>query len=328
MSAHFWSIHVAHAPEKRAHPFPALATGLIILCWLLSAGVYIAAKWVAAELPPWTLAFWRPFLAALTLLPVVWTHRHDMLALARARFLEIVLVGGIGLCLSQGFIYTGLRYTSAVNAGLIMALMPILTMILARFLLGEAMGAWQWIGSLVALLGMVVIVARGDLASLASLGLNVGELWIVASAVCFAVYSVLLKRAKFALEPLPLLQLLLCAASLVALPLYMLEFATGSRAHLDTAGVLALIYVAVPGGALMYYLFNWSIGALGAAKAGIFLYLQTVFVAILAWLLLGERLYLYHAEGAALIAVGVLLVTALKPRAVPQPTSLAPQGGR
>lgn len=328
MSAHFWSIHVAHAREKQEHPFPAIATGIVTLCWLLSAGVYIAAKWVAVELPPWTLAFWRPFLAALILLPVVWRHRHDMLALGRVRFPEVLLVGGIGLCLSQGFIYTGLQYTTAVNAGLIMALMPILTMILAQFLLGESMGVWQWIGSLIALLGMVVIVARGDLGALVSLGLNVGELWVVASAACFAVYSVLLKRAKFALEPLPLLQLLLCAASLVALPLYVVELATGSRAHLDTAGVLALIYVAAPGGALMYYLFNWSVGALGASTAGIFLYLQTVFVAVLAWLLLGERLYLYHAEGGALIAVGVLLVTALKPHAAPQPAGLAQQSGR
>ena len=39
------------------------------LCWLLSAGVYIAAKWVAPEMPPWTLCFWRVFLAALVLLP-------------------------------------------------------------------------------------------------------------------------------------------------------------------------------------------------------------------------------------------------------------------
>jgi drug/metabolite transporter (DMT)-like permease len=63
----------------------------------------------------------------------------------------------------------------------------------------------------------------------------------------------------------------------------------------------------------MYYLFNWSVQALGAAKAGVLLYLQPVFIALLAYLLLGERLYLYHLGGAALILAGVLLVTMLKP---------------
>ncbi len=335
MTAHLWSIHAAGARSQThpAHAIPGLAVGIVTLCWLLSAGVYIAAKWVAADMPPWTLCFWRVFLAVLILLPIVRSHWRQMRDLLRTRAPELLLIGGTGLCLSQGFIYTGLHTTTAVNAGLIMALMPILTMILARFALGEPMGIFQALGSLVALLGMLVIVARGDLNSLMSLKVNIGELWVVGSAVCFALYSVLLRRAKFDLDPLPLLALLLCAAVLVAFPLYMWEIIEGEHTTLNTSGLLALAYVAAPGGALMYYLFNWSVGALGAAKAGTFLYLQTVFVAVLAYFLLGEQLHFYHLEGAVLIAVGVLAVTLLKPRAVtPHVPSLvsgvAPRGGR
>lgn len=328
MTAHLWSIHAAggEARAEPTHPAPGLAVGIVTLCWLLSAGVYIAAKWAVADMPPWTLGFWRASLAALILLPLVWGHRHQMRETLRTRAAEVLLIGGIGLCLSPGFIYVGLHYTTAVNAGLIMALMPVLTMILARFVLGEAMGIWQALGSLIALGGMVVIVARGDLGALMALQLNVGDIWIVASAVCFAIYSVLLRRAKFTLDPLPLLTLLLCASALVALPLYIWEIIDGERTHLNASGLLALAYVAAPGGALMYYLFNWSVGALGAAKAGVFLYLQTVFVAILAYLLLGERLYLYHFEGAALIAVGVAVVMLLKPRmaTTPAPAAVSP----
>ncbi|MEO8713428.1 MAG: DMT family transporter [Acetobacteraceae bacterium] len=328
MAAHLWSIH-ATSPDARQSPAPAtpgLAVGIVTLCWLLSAGVYIAAKWVAADMPPWTLCFWRVFLAVLILLPIVRSHWRQMRDLLRTRTPAILLIGGTGLCLSQGFIYTGLHYTTAVNAGLIMALMPIFTMILARFVLGEPMGIGQALGSLVAFCGMVVIVARGDLASLMSMKINIGELWIVGSAACFAIYSVLLRRAKFDLDALPLLALLLCAAALVAFPLYMWEIIGGEHTTLNTSGLLALAYVAAPGGALMYYLFNWSVGALGAAKAGVFLYLQTVFVAILAYAVLGEQLYRYHFEGAALIVVGVALVTLLKPRAATtaQVVSLTP----
>ena len=64
----------------------------------------------------------------------------------------------------------------------------------------------------------------------------------------------------------------------------------------------------------MYYLFNWSVESLGAARAGSFLYLQAVFIAVLAWLLLGESLHVYHFAGAALIALGVLLATGLSAR--------------
>ncbi|MGO7509279.1 DMT family transporter [Rhizobium ruizarguesonis] len=69
-----------------------------------------------------------------------------------------------------------------------------------------------------------------------------------------------------------------------------------------------------PGGAVMYYLFNRSIEALGAARAGVLLYIQTIFIAVLAYLILGEQLQRYHLEGAALIIAGLLLIILLKPK--------------
>jgi drug/metabolite transporter (DMT)-like permease len=189
-------------------------------------------------------------------------------------------------------------------------------MILARFALGEPMGLWQGIGSAVAFCGMVVIIVHGDMAALMALDVNPGELWIVAAAICFAIYTVLLKRTKFELERLPLLVILLGAGAVAALPFYVWELLQDERTALTPTGLLALGYAAIPGGALMYYLFNWSVQALGAAKAGVLLYLQPVFIALLAYMLLGERLYLYHLAGAALILTGVLLVTMLKPAPV------------
>jgi drug/metabolite transporter (DMT)-like permease len=96
------------------------------------------------------------------------------------------------------------------------------------------------------------------------------------------------------------------------LPFYLYELVRGELAHLDTRGYLALAYAAIPGGALMYFLYNWSIDALGASKAGAFMYTQMVFIAILAYLILGEQIELYHIAGAGLIILGVVLVTALK----------------
>ena len=74
-------------------------------------------------------------------------------------------------------------------------------MVLARFVLGEPLGIWKALGAVVSLAGMVVIVARGDLAALMRLQFNPGELWIVGSAFCWGLYTVLLMRAaKFGIE--------------------------------------------------------------------------------------------------------------------------------
>lgn len=298
-----------------------LAYATAVFCWFLSAGVYIAAKWVAPEMPSWALCFWRLALACAILLPIVHRHHEPMIALIRSRAAEIVMIGAIGLTLCQGMIYTGLNYTDATTAGIIMALSPIMTMVLARFVLGEPLGLAKALGALLALTGMVVIVARGELSALLRLQFNPGELWIVGSAFCWGLYTVLLRRSKFGIELLPLVVLLLGAGALAALPFYLWELASGERSALHADGLLALAYVAGPGGALMYYLYNRSVEALGASRASMLLYLQTVFVAGLAYLILGERLHDYDLAGAAFIIAGLLLATAIKPRPRSEPAS-------
>lgn len=315
MAIHVLAVHRdTGGTEQAAGNSLAGAYSVAVLCWLLSAGVYIAAKWVSSEMPPWALCFWRVLIACAILLPIVHRHFGDMVALVRARALELLAIGGMGLAICQGMIFVGLEHADATTAGIIIALIPIITMILARLILAEPMGIWQAIGSMLAFLGIVVIIVKGSPAALMHLDLNPGELWIVAGAFFFSLYTVLLRRAKFDLEHLPLLVLLLGAAVLTALPFYLFELALDERSTLNGSGLIALAYVAIPGGALMYYLFNRSIEALGASRAGVFLYIQTIFIAVLAYLILGEQLQSYHLEGAALIIAGLLLTILLKPK--------------
>ena len=307
---------IAHqAAQPAVGPISSL-TGYpaAILCWLLSAGVYIAAKWVAPEMPPWGLCFWRLTLACAILLPIVHHHHDAMIGLLRTRALEVVAVGAIGLTLCQGMIYHGLNDTDATTAGIIMALSPVMTMVLARFVLGEPLGLWKSLGALVALAGMIFIVAHGNLTALLQLKFNAGELWIVGSAFCWGLYTVLLRRAKFGIELLPMVVLLLGAGALVALPFHLWELFNDERSAMNVHSVLALAYLAGPGGALMYYLYNKSVETLGASRASMLLYLQTVFVAMLAYLLLGEELHDYDLVGAAFIVAGIVLATVVKPR--------------
>src|ERR1700754_3157443 len=121
MAFHIMAIPDGKIASAPATPLPT-AYAIATLGWLLSAGVYIAAKWVAPEMPPWGLCFWRLILACAILLPIVHRHHDAMIALVRSRALEIVAVGAIGLTLCQGMIYHGLNDTDATTAGIIMAL--------------------------------------------------------------------------------------------------------------------------------------------------------------------------------------------------------------
>ncbi|MBX5045984.1 DMT family transporter [Rhizobium lentis] len=314
MAIHVLAVHRdTVGTEQAAGGSLAGAYSVGVFCWLLSAGVYIAAKWVSSEMPPWALCFWRVLIAWVILMPIVHRYFGAMVTLVRDRGLELLAIGGMGLAICQGLIFVGLEHADATTAGIIIALIPIITMVLARFILAEPMGRWQVIGSIVAFLGIVVIIVKGSPAALLRLDPNPGELWIVAGAFCFSLYTVLLRRAKFDLNRLALLVLLLGAAVLTALPFYLFELVSDERSTLNASGLIALGYVAIPGGAVMYYLFNRSIEALGAARAGVLLYIQTVFIAVLAYLFLGEQLQRYHLEGAVLIVAGLLLIILLRP---------------
>lgn len=311
------AFHLLAADQARGGPAGTASqtTGYIAgaLCWLLSANVYIAVKWVVADLPPFTLALCRAFLAALVLLPFVYSYRAQMAALLRERWVELLIIGGSGLFLTQGLIFLGLLYTDVINCGLIISLMPIITMVLAFFVLGEPLGGWQAAGAVVSFAGMIVIIVHGQLARLLGLDFNIGELWVLLGAFGFGLYTVLLRRAKFTLDRLPLLVMLLLAGSAVGIPFAITEILMGDSFSMSMRGALALGYCAIFGGALMYLLFNWSIEILGAAKAGLLMYLQMLFVPIFAYLLLGERLQPYHFIGGALILLGIVVIVLKSP---------------
>ena len=277
--------------------------------------MFVAAKGAIDEMPPWTLCFWRLLIATAILLPFVRHHFGAIWEFVRAHGLSAFAIGALGFAFTQGLMFTSLEHTSAVNAGIVFAINPIITLVLAHFVLREPMSLWQVLGSLVALAGIVVIAVKGSLATLLDLDFSAGDLIVMAAAATFAAYTVLLRRAKYGLERLPLLVVLMTGATIAALPFFIYELVSGEHANLAMKGYLALAYAAIPGGALMYLLYNWSVDILGASRAGGLLYTQMVFTAVLAWLVLGEPIEPYHFAGAALIVVGVVLVTFLKPKA-------------
>src|SRR5258707_13009578 len=76
------------------------ATGLAILCWLLAAGGFIAAKVLTTEMPPWALCFWRIAIAGLIFLPLTRRHWSVMISLGRQRGLSLLILGGVGVSIS------------------------------------------------------------------------------------------------------------------------------------------------------------------------------------------------------------------------------------
>jgi drug/metabolite transporter (DMT)-like permease len=119
-----------------------------------------------------------------------------------------------------------------------------------------------------------------------------GDFLVLAAVLCFSFYSVMIKKVRIDLAALPLLVLVLGSATLAATPFYIWEVLYDRRISVDLHDLAAIAYVAIPGGGIMYLLFNTGIAMLGAAKASVTFYFQTLFTVILAYFLLGEQPHL------------------------------------
>ena len=316
MAVDLWA--AAHTTKpQRAGAAQTTTAGYAIglLTWMLAASAVIAVKMVEDEMPPWTMAFFRVLITALLLLPVVLRYRAETAAFFRLRGPEALFIGALGLGLTQGVMYSSLHMTAAINVSMVFACAPMLTLLFARLMLNEALNGWQALGSLIAFTGIIVVSVQGSPERLSALQFGIGEVVAFGSALLFASYTVLLKRAQFELPALPLLVIMLCGGALATLPFFAWEYVRDAHANLARDGYLALLYCAAIGGALMYFCYNKSIEILGAAQAGTLVYSQMIFVAIFAWIILGERLEWYHYFGAALVASGVFLVISKRPKA-------------
>ena len=295
----------AYSPAR-----PALASyallALAVLCW---AGNFIAGRWLRFEAPPVALTLCRWSVALAVLAPFTVSHLRGRWALIRGSWKVLCLLALFATVLQHIPIYWGLRGTTATNAALLNATSPIFIALLSVLLLGQRLSALAIAGSLISFCGVLVIVSRGSLDVLRAFELNTGDVWILASAMSWAGYTVCLRWRPAELRGLDLLTLIAAISVVLLIPLCAVEMAAG-RVLVPTAAALGgIAYVGIVASVLAYIAWNHGVEQLGPARAGPFMYLMLVFTPVLSIVFLGERLEPFHFAVAALIIAGIYLAT-------------------
>ena len=282
---------------------------LLILTTLFWSGNFVLSRGMHAALPPMALSFWRWSVALLILLLLAHRHlrmQHRLIGEYR-RF--ILLQGLLGVTGFNTLLYLAMQYTTAINAVLVNSCIPVLIVVLSWLLYRETMRPRQYCGVLVSLAGVVLIMAKGEVATLLQVSFNRGDLLVLAAAVVWALYSSNLKRYPQGMHPLAYLTAINIVGLLGILPLYLLELSSGKTFALNLASVVTILYVAIFASVLAFIFWNRAIRTIGANKAGPFVHLMPVFSTILAVFFLDETLAWHHAQGVALIFGGILMTT-------------------
>jgi drug/metabolite transporter (DMT)-like permease len=281
---------------------------LLVLATLFWSGNFVLGRAVRADVPPIGLAFWRWCGGSILVLNFAWPYLKRDWGLIWQHWRIILLLSILGVATFNTLIYTGLQFTTAINALLMQSAMPVLIVLMSYFFFRETVRVIQGVGILLSLMGVLTIVGQGRLEVLTSLSLNLGDLLVFIAVALYAAYSALLRRRP-PVHPLSFIATTFIAGTVILLPFYLWENGAGRVMSIDGVTLLTVGYVAIFPSILAYLFYNRGVELAGANRAGLFVHLMPVFGSIMAISFLGERFGWFHGVGILLILGGILLAT-------------------
>lgn len=291
--------------------------GMTMVLW---AGNSIVGRAVRADIDPVSLALFRWIGATMLIAPFAWRGLAGDLPALRAAWKPVLVLCLVGVAGFNTLLYSGLQYTSATNALLMQAMIPGMVLILGLLFFGQREPKWKVIGIAISVLGAAFTIFRGSIGVVLAFDLGKGDVLVVLSCVCWAIYTVLLRLAP-AVRPASFIFVTFLGGALFLLPLAAVM--PGHKVALTTASAAGVAYTAIFPSVIAYVLFNSAVRRAGAAVAGQAIVLMPILGAILAALLLDEPLHWYHGVGIVAVLTGVVVAARAnrEPAPAPNPAS-------
>ncbi|MDA7715577.1 DMT family transporter [Pelagibacteraceae bacterium] len=285
-----------------------LAYTLLVLASLCWSGNFIVGKFATLfEIPPLTLNVFRWISVWIILIPFTYKEIYSNLDHIKKNFLVIGFMGVITISTFNSVVYFALNYTQVINAVLVLAVIPAVTIVLSSLMKIEKTNFSQIFGLILSIIGVGSIISNGDIQRIISLSFNKGDLWMLVCVLTWALYSTLLKKYKFKFSQFSLIQLMVSVGILFLIPQYFYEQSIGLEVNFNKAFFLILFYVVVFPAIAAYYCWQKGIEIIGPNRATMFIQLMPLFSAVMAIIIFKEKFELYHFAGAAFIVLGIYL---------------------
>jgi len=267
-------------------------------------GNAVAGKFAVGHIPPLTLNALRWTMAFSVILAIGWPSFRREWPSVRANLPVLLGLGAVGFSLFNMALYTAAQYTSAVNITIEQSGIPLFVFVTNFLLFRMRVGLAQIFGFVLSLTGVAVVTSGGDLARLATLEINRGDAIVLIAVAAYGVYTVAL-RYKPALNWQTLMVVMSFSAMVTAWPFALWEQQSAAGYAPDLMGLAAAAYTAIFPSILSQVFYMRGVELIGSNRAGLFINLVPVFGTILAIVVLGERLHLFHAVALALVIGGI-----------------------
>ena len=271
-------------------------------------GSFIATKIAVQEVSPVTVVWLRFFIGTVILGYFAW-KRKELALPKRKDVLDLLWLGFLGITLHQWLQSSGLVTSEASTTAWLVSISPIFMALLGWIFLKEKLSFRTITGFLLATIGVVLVVTKGDIRSIINGKFGVsGDILILISALNWAIFSVLSRPILERFSAIKVTFYVLFLGWLLTSVQFLFGHHWIEFNQLSTAGWASVAFLGIFCSALAYIFYNDGLKALPASKVGAFLYLEPLIATIVAAAVLSESIVLASLAGGVLILLGVWLV--------------------
>lgn len=284
-----------------------LAFSLLLIQPIFMASNLVVARGGVEYVPPISLAFWRWTLVFVILLPFTYLSLRKNYKIIKNEFKKLLFLGAMGCGVCGAFPFLAGKTTTVTNMGIIYTSSPIFIILISGFFFHEKINFTKIIGLISCLIGVFAIIIKGNFDLLINLNFTIGDLWMLAAAIGWALYSIYLFHWKSKLKIFQRFTLIAFFGALSLFPFYIGEELFFERTAFSNEFFMWIIFAAISPGIIAFTLYTVAQKKLGASLTGFTLYVFTIYGAIYGYFLFGEKLENYHLIGTVLVFIGVYL---------------------
>ncbi len=285
-----------------------LAYSLLVFAAFCWSGNFIVGKYAYLfEVPPLTLNFLRWVSVWFILIPFTYKEIYKNLNYIKKNWIVISFMGIITISTFNSVVYLALTYTQVINAVLVLAAIPAVTIIISSLMKVDKTNIFQLVGLFLSIIGIGAIISNADLNKIFSLNFNKGDLWMLVCVLSWSLYSTLLKKHNFKFSQFTLIQLMVTVGIIFLIPQFFYEKSIDLEVNFNKAFFAILFYVVIFPALAAYYCWQKGVEIVGPNRATMFIQLMPLLSALLAIIIFREKLELYHFIGASLILSGIYL---------------------
>ena len=284
-----------------------VASIFLFFATLFWAGNFIVGKAASInEVPPISLNFYRWSIAFFILLPFTYKELYQKKNYILNNLGIFSILGITAVSIFNSALFYSLQFTQVITGVLMISTVPVMIIFLSAILKIEKTNFFQLFGVALSLTGVLFIITKFNFNILLNLDFNKGDLAALFAMFSWSLYSALLKKKKYELSQISLLQVVIIFGVIYLFPIYLINIKMGSVINLNIPFFLILFYVVLFPGITSFFFWIKGVALIGANKAGVYLHLMPILATILAMLIYKEQIMFYHYIGAIFIISGII----------------------